>query len=187
MKRFEFNCTAFLGYSHCGCVTADGHGSVEISEADVDTLISLIRESGSTDIEEIGLEERHPDLYKILDEAYYEAALDATIAHWYMTGFQEGIYEYDVEELMEYCREHHGFEFEYNEEDYLDEDGELDEETLQDDMQKGFFEWLEDFVYGLETDEMVEFLSEHMNADVDTTDMDVDYQVEIPEGIIELA
>ena len=54
-------------------------------------------------------------------------------------------------------------------------------------MQEGFFEWLEDFVYGLETDEMVEFLSVHMNADVDTTDMDVDYQVEIPEGIIELA
>ena len=185
--KFEFACTSFLGYSHCGSVTADGYGSIELTDTEVDTLVNLIRANGSSDIEGICLQENYPDLYEKLDEAYRDAAREATIAHWYMEGFREGVYEYDEDELIEYCSENHGFEFSYDEEDYTDEDGEVDEDALYDDRHEAFSEWLEDFVVGLDTDKMVEFLTEHMNADVDTTDLELDYQVKIPDEIIRLA
>lgn len=184
--KFDFSCTSFLGYSHCGSVTADGYGSIELTDDEVNTLVNLIRENGSSDIEDIALKEKQPYLYEKLDDAYREAAQEATIAHWYMEGFHEGVYEYDEDELIEYCSENHGFEFTYDENDYTDEDGELDEDALYDDMHEAFSEWLEDFIISLDNDEMIEFLTEHMNADVDTTELDLDYQVEIPDEIIRL-
>ena len=88
---------------------------------------------------------------------------------------------------MNYCSETYDFAFEYNEEDYLDEEGELDEDALFDDKYDAFVEWLEPFVESLNTQERIKFLSEHMNAEVDLSDLELDYMVDIPQGIVALA
>ena len=88
---------------------------------------------------------------------------------------------------MDFCCKNHGFVFEYNEEDYLDDDGELDEDTLYDDKYDAFTEWLASFVESLDQPERIKFLIEHLNAEVDLTDLELDYTVEIPRGVVELA
>ena len=87
---------------------------------------------------------------------------------------------------MNYCSETYDFTFEYNEEDYYDEDGELDEDALFDHKYESFVEWLEPFVESMNTQERITFLSEHMNADVDLSNLELDYMVNIPQGIITL-
>ena len=39
----------------------------------------------------------------------------------------------------------------------------------------------------LNTQERIKFLSEHMNAEVDLSDLELDYMVDIPQGIVALA
>lgn len=187
MANFDFNCTSYLGFSHCGSITAEGYGSINLSDEEVATLINLINEKGTTNVEKLDLKTISPDLFQKLDEAYHQAAQEATINHWYMEGFYEGCYEYDTEELMDFCTENHGFIFEYNEDDYLDDDGELDEDTLYDDKYDAFTEWLASFVESLDQPERIKFLIEHLNAEVDLTDLELDYTVEIPRGVVELA
>ncbi len=85
---------------------------------------------------------------------------------------------------MAYCEENCGFNFEFDEEDYT-EDGELDEDALEDDKTEAFNDWLDDYVAGLEDDEVKDFFYNHMNAGLELED--VEYSVEIPEAIIKLA
>lgn len=186
MAQFDFCSTSFLGISHCGTVTAEGYGTIELSDEEVAILVNLIKEKGTTDVSELELEKVHPELFNKLDEAYREAALSATIDHWYMEGFNDGCYEYDIYELMEYCKVHHDFVFEYDEEDYLDEDGEIDEDVLCDDEMNAFTEWLEDLIYSMGSPDRIRFMTEHMNADIDMSEIELDYCVEIPGGVLEI-
>jgi len=188
MAKFDFCCVNNLGFAHCcGAIAAEGHGTIEFSDEEVAILVELIRQKGTTDVCALDLNTAYPELFQRLDEAYRQVAREATIDHWYMEGFYDGCYEYDAEELMNYCSETYDFAFEYNEEDYLDEEGELDEDALFDDKYDAFVEWLEPFVESLNTQERIKFLSEHMNADVDLTDLELDYMVDIPQGIVTLA
>ena len=188
MAKFDFCCVNDLGFSHCcGSIAAEGYGTVEFSDEEVAILVKLIRDMGTTDVEELGLKTAYPEIFRKLDEAYRETAREATIDHWYMEGFYDGCYEYDPDELMDYCSETYDFVFEYNEEDYLDENGELDEDTLYDDKYDAFTEWLEVFVESMDSQERIKFLREHLNANVDLSDLELDYIVGIPQGIVELA
>lgn len=188
MAKFDFCCVNNLGFAHCcGAIAAEGHGTIEFSDEEVAILVELIREKGTTDVCALDLNTAYPELFQRLDEAYRQVAREATIDHWYMEGFYDGCYEYDEEELMNYCSETYDFAFEYNEEDYLDEEGELDEDALFDDKYDAFVEWLEPFVESLNTQERIKFLSEHMNAEVDLSDLELDYMVDIPQGIVALA
>ena len=188
MAKFDFCCVNNLGFAHCcGAIAAEGHGTIEFSDEEVAILVELIREKGTTDVCALDLNTAYPELFQRLDEAYRQVAREATIDHWYMEGFYDGCYEYDAEELMNYGSETYDFAFEYNEEDYLDEEGELDEDSLFDDKYDAFVEWLEPFVESLNTQERIKFLSEHMNAEVDLSDLELDYMVDIPQGIVALA
>lgn len=187
MAKFDFDCVCNLGFSHCGSVDAYGNGSIELSVDEVTLLVDLIREMESTDVEELQLKEKYPDIYKKLDDAFRDAAREATINHWYMQGFYDGVYEYDIDELMDYCSENHDFVFEYDEEDYMDEDGEIDEDRIWDDQSEAFEEWLEIFLEGLDNSSRRKFLEEHLNAEVDLSDLELDYKVEIPDAIIGIA
>jgi hypothetical protein len=186
MAKFEFDCVCNLGFSHCGSVDAYGNGTVELSADDVTRLVDLIREMESTDIEELQLKDKYPDIYKTLDDAFRDAAREATINHWYMQGFYDWVYEYDIDELMDYCSENHDFVFEYDEEDYVDEDGEIDEDRIWDDKTEAFDEWLEIFLEGLDNSSCRKFLEEHLNAEVDLSDLELDYEIEIPKAIIDM-
>ena len=111
-------------------------------------------------------------------------AYNAEELHWLWEGYNNGYFEYDTDELMAYCAENCGFNFEYNEEDYI-EDGELDEDTLEYDKMDAFNEWLDDYVNGLDDKDVKDFFYNHMNAGLDLDD--IAYEVAIPENIIKMA
>jgi hypothetical protein len=187
MAKYNFECTCFLGMSHCGSVTVDGEGFVELTDEEVAALVALIKEKGSSDVEEIGLEEALPEIYTKLDEAFYEAAFEAEKDHWLWEGYHDGYYEYDTYELMDHCELNCGFNFVYDQEQFLDEDGELDEYALEEAKLEAFEEWLDDYLIGLSKDECHSFFEEQMNAELECDGMGGEYEITIPPTIVEMA
>ena len=187
MAKYNIDCTSFLGMSHCGSVTADGEGTVELTDEEVASLIEIIKEKGSSDVEELGLEEVLPEIYEKLDDACRQAAFEGEKDHWLWEGYSNGYYEYDTYELMDYCESECGFDFEYDEDEYLDEEGELDEDALDEAKLEAFEEWLDDYLIGLDKEERNRFFEEKMNAGLDCDGMGCDYEVVIPQAIIEMA
>ena len=184
-----------LGMAHFGgAVTVNGESAVELSDEEVNILIQLIKEKGTTDVDELDIATSHPALYEKLDNAYSKMAYNAEEMHWLWEGYNNGYFEYDDEKLMNYCERELGFKFEYDEKDYyLDdpedlEDGEepdIDEDRIEEDKYEAFSEWLNDYVNELPDKEAKSFFYEHMNADLDMDN--VAYSVEIPAGIIKKA
>jgi hypothetical protein len=194
MALYSIESEQCLGMSHHGAVTVNGESAVELSDEEVDILVKLIKEQGTTDVEELDLENLYPDIYEKLDDAYRNMAYNAEEMHWLWEGYNNGYFEYDSEELMNYCERELGFKFEYDEKDYyLDdpedlEEGEepdIDEDQIEEDKSDAFSEWLDDYVSGLDDDEARDFFYEHMDADLNMDD--VEYTVEIPQAIINKA
>lgn len=194
MALYSIESEQCLGMSHHGAVTVNGESAVELSDEEVDILVKLIKEKGTTDVEELDLENLYPDIYEKLDDAYRDMAYNAEELHWLWEGYNNGYFEYDSEELMNYCERELGFKFEYDEKDYyLDdpedlEEGEepdIDEDQIEEDKSDAFSEWLDDYVSGLDDDEARDFFYEHMDADLNMDD--VEYTVEIPQAIINKA
>lgn len=185
MAEYKIECEQFLGFSHSGSVYTSGESTVELSDEEVATLVQLMREKNTTNVEKLDLETSHPALYEKLDEAYHEMARHVEYMHWLWEGYNNGYYEYDEDELMDYCERECGFSFEYDEEDYLDENGEFDEEEMGYAKSDAFRSWLDDYVTGLSDDEVDTFFTEHMDAQVEVED--VEYKVAIPDEIIQLA
>ena len=105
MALYSIESEQCLGMSHHGAVTVDGESAVELSDEEVDILVKLIKEKGSTDIGDLDLEDLYPDIYKKLDEAYYQMAYDAEEMHWLWEGYYNGYYEYDDDELLNILEE----------------------------------------------------------------------------------
>lgn len=185
MALYDIETEQGLGISHCGSVSAEGVGTVELSDEEVQTLVQLIREKGTTDVEELGIKDSHSELYEKLREAYREVAYEAEELHWLWEGYANGCFEYDSQELLDYCKQNCGYEFQYDDEEYMDEDDELDEERLEEDEWDNFQEWLDDYVHGLSDSEAASFFYNHMNACLDLDD--VEYDVSIPQAIIDMA
>ena len=163
MAEYTIECDICLGLTHWGAVETSGKGTIELSDEEVNTLVDLVRKKQSTNPDELGLEESHPDLYEKLDDAYSELYYQTEETYWLKEGI--GHYEYDLDELQEYCAENCG----YNEE--------------EDD----FDSWLDDYIDSLPYDELCDFFYNHLNADVDMDASDVKYEVHIPKEIIEMA
>ena len=194
MALYSIESEQCLGMSHHGAVTVNGESAVELSDEEVGILVKLIQEKNSTDVGDLDLETLHPDIYKKLDEAYSDMAYRAEEIHWLWEGYNNGYFEYDSEKLMDYCEKELGFEFEYDVKDYyLDdpedleegEEPEIDEDMLEEDKSDAFSEWLDDYLSDLSDDEARDFFYEHMDADLNMDD--VEYTVEIPQGIINKA
>lgn len=173
MAKYSIESELFLGMSHSGAVTTCGENSVELSDEEVNILIDLIRVKKSTDVDELNIEESHPDLYEKLREAYYNLAYDAEETHWLWEGYKNGYFEYDKKELMNYCKSNCGFSFEYSKDDYTDA------------VLDAFKKWLDDYLNGLSDKEVKDFFYNHMNAGLELDD--IEYSVEIPEAIIRKA
>ena len=185
MALYSIENDTCLGITHSGgAVNVESEGYVELLDEEVAKIVDLIRQKGTTDIEELEQEEKYPDIYEKLREAYHDMAYNAEELHWLWEGYNNGYFEYDTDELMAYCEENCGFNFEFDEEDYT-EDGELDEDALEEDKTETFNDWLDDYVAGLEDSEVKDFFYNHMNAGLELED--VEYSVEIPEAIIKLA
>ena len=187
MAQYNIWTECFLGMSHCGSVTADGSGTVEFTDEEVAKLVEMIRQYDSDDLEVLNLKDTCPEIYKKLEQAHRDAAYQAEYMHWLKEGYDEGYYGYDQEELMSYCEEECGFRFEEEPEDFMDEDGDFDEEAYEESKYDAFVEWLDDYIYSLDDDEFVDFLVNHMNAEVDMSSWSEDYTVSLPPAIIEMA
>ena len=193
MALYSIESEQCLGMSHSGAVTVNGESAVELSDEEVDILVKLIKEKGTTDVEELDLENLYPDIYEKLDDAYRDMAYNAEEMHWLWEGYNNGYYEYDVYELMDYCEKNLGFSYEFKPEEYFDEDDleyyKEDPESYEDEIEEAkseaFSEWLDDYVSGLDDDEARDFFYEHMDADLNMDD--VEYTVEIPQAIINKA
>lgn len=193
MALYSIESEQFLGMSHSGAVTVNGESAVELSDEEVDILVKLIKEKDTTNVEALNLEKLHPDIYEKLRDAYYKMAYDAEEMHWLWEGYQNGYFEYDFDELMDYCEKNLGFSFEFKPEEYFDEDDleyyKEDPESYEDEIEEAkndaFSEWLDDYVNGLGDDEARDFFYNHMNADLDMDN--VEYTVGIPQAIINKA
>ena len=187
MAKFKIETEVFFGISHCGAVTENAEGFVELTEQDVNTLVELIKEQKTADIEELKLKKRYPEIYNKLFEAYREISSPVFILHWLWEGFYDpDCFEYDNEELKEYCRQNCGFVFDYDENDYL-ENGEINDICLKDDEDEVFNDWLITYLEGLEPDEAIDFFYDHLNAELDGSMDGSEFEVQIPPEIVEMA
>ena len=194
MALYSIESEQCLGMSHHGAVTVNGESAVELFDEEVDILVKLIKEKGTTDVEALDLENLYHDIYEKLDDAYRDMAYDAEEMHWLWEGYNNGYFEYDTVELMNYCECELDFKFEYDEKDYYlndpedleeGEEPDIDEDQIEEDKSEAFSEWLDDYVSGLDDDEARDFFYEHMDADLNMDD--VEYTVEIPQAIINKA
>ena len=197
MPVFNIYIEKSMGLSHSGEVCAYGDGDVDLTDEEVKQLVDLIREKGGvTDVEELGLEERYPEIYEKLDQACGDIARSAEYNHWVIAGFENGWYEVDYDEAISKCEEKYGFKFVFNLEkfleDYPDYDEEdvkgvedIDEDDLSDVKTDAFFEWVEEYRGTLDEDAEVSFLSDVFGLEPEVDD--VDYEVEIPVDIVKMA
>lgn len=186
MALYSIESEQCLGMSHHGAVTVNGKSTVELSDEEVAILVKLIKENGTTDVEALELEEKYPDIYEKLNDAYYKMAYDAEEMHWLWEGYHNGYFEYDTDELKDYCKANCGFTYEFDKAaNGYNEDEEVDEWTIEDAENDAFSEWLSDYVSSLSDDEARDFFYNHMDADLDMDN--VEYEVGIPMAIIKMA
>ena len=187
MPTFPIDTESVLGISHSGEVTAEGEGTVELTDEEVQQLIDLIRENGGeTDVEKLELEEKYPEIYSKLDEAYREVARHAEYIHWVNEGYDNGWYDLSVDESSERCEEF-GFHFEYNPDDFCDEDGEIDEDALEEAKSDALDEWVDEYRGQLNDYEAALFLAEVFDLEPNDAVFDYEYSVDIPQEIINMA
>ena len=188
MAVFSIESNKFMGMSHEGPVSFDGESTVTLTDEQVQTLIGLIRQHGTADVDELELAETHPDIYDTLDEAYRSMAVDAEEHGMLWDGYRSGYFEYDREELKDYCRENCGFKFDYSPDILEDIDPEdiesFYEDYFSEDEDEVFDEWLDGYLNSL-GDDVYSFFYAHMNADLDLDG--IDYDVCIPQAIVEMA
>lgn len=198
MAQFKIKVECFLGMSHCGSVSVDNEGTVELSDNDVATLVSLIREKKTDDIEELELENKYPEIYKKLFEAHAEIADTIVDDHWYWEIFCSGDIGYDVEKLMDYCKDHHGFVSQSDrlwqlddEEEIEDEDYEDDEADYEYDKEKEideFLDWFHDLMGDLSLAERNEIFTGPLAMELNDYGASPDeFEVKIPTEIVGMA
>ncbi len=189
MTKFEIECEQSLGWSHSGEVTANGKSYVELTDEEVEMLVNLIREKGTTDVETLELREKHPALYEKLDIAYHNMAYKAEELHWLINGLS--YFEYDVDKVMNYCEENCGYKYAPkidNVPDNISPDFiaallEVREEDM-DCKRRDFCNWLPDYLRSINIKEACDFMYSHLNAHLEMDD--VNYVVGIPQAIIDM-
>ena len=174
-----------LGYSHCGSVCANAYGEFEMADADVEILVALIREKGTTDINELGIEQSHPTIYDLLEKEIYKIYQIAVTAHFIREEIND-YFEYD-DGVIDYCIQKYGFDpdEECEDEDYGDEEYEDEEEEYEAKLHSRFVNWISFYASTLSDKELVDFNSDTVNIAVDF--YADEFALEIPRQIIDLA
>lgn len=197
MPVFNIFIETSLGFSHSGEVCASGDGNVVLTDEEVKQLVDLIREKGGvTDVEELGLKERYPEIYEKLDDACSDIAYTAERNHWVIEGFENGWYEVDTDEAIAKCEEHYGFQYVFDRAKFLEDhpgyeaeevksEEDIDEDDLSDAKTDAFFEWVDQYRGTLDEEAEVSFLSDVFGLEPEVDD--VDYEVEIPVDIVKMA
>jgi hypothetical protein len=164
-----------LGYSHSGSVCANAYGEFEMADADVETLVALIREKGTTDINELGIEQSHPTIYDLLEKEIYKIYQIAVTAHFIREEIDD-YFEYD-DGVIDYCIQKYGFD--------PDEECEDEEEEYEAKLHSRFVNWISFYASTLSDKELVDFNSDTINIAIDFNADE--FALEIPRQIIDLA
>ena len=184
--KYKIDAIYCLGFSHCGEEDAFGSGAVDLTDEETNTLVALVKEKQTRDVEELNIENTHPDLYKKLEKAYYNMKFKV----WVEIGIDSGgIVPSEDETLMEWCKQNCGFAYDPNKraaaEDDFDEEEleETDKECFQ--FDEWFSEWLSGYIKTLDNDQAFDFFCDHLSSHVDLSLSDV--KVKIPGEILEMA
>ena len=184
--KYSIDATYCLGYSCCGEEVAFGSGYVDLTDEETNTLVALVKEKQTRDVEELNIEDTHPDLYEKLEKAYYNMKFMAWVEEGINNG---GIVPSEDEDLMEWCKQNAGFAYDPNKkteaEDDYDEDEleETDKECFQ--FDEWFSEWLSGYIKTLDNDQAFDFFCDHLSSHVDLSLSEV--KVKIPCKILEMA
>lgn len=165
-------------------------GNIDLTSDEVNTLVQLIRETGETDAESMGLQDVDEALYDKLQEQCQEIADLAAELAYLKEGFDIEADEYheNPEEAIEECEQDGTFEFDYDEADYLDEDGNLDEDALWEAKQEAFESWVDDQRFSLEGEELRDFYYNVVGVSLDLDACSIpDADIVIPDEIIRIA
>lgn len=187
MPIFDIELEICLGYSHSGGVYNVGFGDVELSDNEVEQLVNLIKEKGYSDIRKLKLNKVFPEIYKKLDDAYQAVAYKAEEEHWLEEGYNRyECHNYEDADMIAYLKEKDAWDFEYNEEEYIDETGKINEEVLFDaECEYLHEEGLDRYLSSLDGEERYDFIRKKVGIDVDV--FGCDYEIAIPSEIIALA
>jgi hypothetical protein len=165
-----------------------GESVLELTDEEVKTLVNLIKENdGETDIEALGLKDKYPAIYDAFHEAFLQPVSFDGSLQWAVDGYFEGYFDGPSdEEILRIVESEslYDFKFEYNEGDYLDEDGEFMEEQLMEDKCQAW----RDFFSELPSDDQLSFLDRFFKKQIyefETQELSGDMY--IPEEIIEMA
>lgn len=183
MPTFKIYTEQSVGFTSS---TVEGSGEVELTDEEVRLLIDLIRENdGETDVEELELEDKYPDLYERLDDAYSDVAMDALWRFMVIEGYENNYYE-EPDDVIETAEREYGFKFEYDEDDFIPErETEMDEDEFNEARSEAFYDWVDEYRQTLNEADEAMFLDTlfHIEPELDICD----YEVEIPEEIITMA
>lgn len=185
MALFKITSELPIGLSHFGEFLLPAESTVELTEDEVRVLVANIVANKSIDVEDLGLPQSCPAIYEKLKIAYRQMAQKAEEKYWLWEGYEKGYLDYDIHELMDYCLENCGFRFDYDYNEYLDAEGDFDEEIMEEAKCMAFQEWLDAYLFHLEDDQFLFFMHNQMDVKLDVNY--VRYRVEIPEAIVQMA
>lgn len=183
MPTYKIYTEISLGMSHSGCVDADGEAEITLTDSQVETLKKIMEDAYAEgeDLEELDLsdtklEEKDPDLYKLLYQAYYNCAYEAEYEFWVEEGYHgsEVLDGVDWEYVRKICKERYGYNPEAEEEEYEEEeDAEYDD---------NFRDWFRDNI--INSDKLIDF---ERNEDVIGLYMDFQFDspILIPPALVD--
>ena len=140
--------------------------TIELADSERDVVLSHMNGESQTELEDLGLEQGHPELFTKLKDIYGQMEREAEEKQWLWIGFKDGAFEYDVDEVIAHCEANCGFVFEPDREDFEDDDEYEDAKT------EAFSEWLEDYLVSLDDAEFKGFMYKHLNAHVELEEQD---------------
>ena len=179
MAVFDISDYVCMGWSCTGPVYDDGKGSVVLSKRDVETLVKLIREKGTTEVEELGLESTHPKLYQKLYRAYRKMDSETTIRHWLWQDYEYGECDKQMEALKKYCKRYCGWHFDPDSV-WCDDEDDLEEEENMD-----FRQWFGEFFDEVDIKKLEHIFYHVLKAE--RVEEIIEPYVKIPKAIIDMA
>ena len=90
MPDFNIASEQSLGISHSGEKTAYGEYVVNLTDEEVKVLVDLIRERKTSDVEELELENSHPEIYRKLDNALLREELRVCLSSIRVDRYRQG-------------------------------------------------------------------------------------------------
>lgn len=166
----------------------DVYGEFEMPNEYVETLVALIREKQTTDIEELDIEKSHPDIYKLLRDETVELLHRAAIYHDMRELILDDGWDVDTDELIDYCRLNCGFK-----DSYFDEKNEETQKVKEDEFLSRFWNWYHHYVDTAPFEDIHNLFYELYDTEYECDELGFEYyqdyypSIFIPQQIINLA